>query len=134
MLLEAIVILCYWKLLLVLFKSTNNCNYAKEAVNILFQYNYTFSDQQKAQLLWSRCVNTRGIVGVNIPCDLFMEHLNRRLKNAVTPWNPMQGNCKRRERNWTSTSCVLNLWRTNRKFTFRPSFSTSTRKRPRNCT
>lgn len=76
-------ILRYWTLLLVLFKSSNNHNYAKEAVNILLQYYYTFSDRQKAQLLWSRCVNTRGVEGANIPCDLFMEHLNRRLKNVI---------------------------------------------------
>ena len=45
-------ILTYWKILLVVFKSSNNHNYAKEA----------------------------GYQGKNIPCDLFMEHLNRRLK------------------------------------------------------
>lgn len=76
-------ILRYWKVLLVVFKSTNHHNYAKEAVNILFQYYHTFSDRQKAQLLWSRCINTRGSEGANIPCDLFMEHLNRRLKNVI---------------------------------------------------
>lgn len=76
-------ILCYWKLLLVVFKSTNHYNYAKEAVNILLQYYYFFSERMKAQLLWSRCVNTRGYTGVNIPCDLFMEHLNRRLKTIL---------------------------------------------------
>ena len=31
--------------------------------------------------MWSRCVNTRGIDGANIPCDLFMEH--RRLKTVI---------------------------------------------------
>ena len=56
-------ILCYWKLLLVLFKSSNNHNYAKEAVNILLQFYYILSDRQKAQLLWNRCVNTRVVVG-----------------------------------------------------------------------
>ena len=35
------------------------------------------------QLLWSRCVNTRGFKGSNIPCDLYMEHLNRRLKTIL---------------------------------------------------
>ena len=35
------------------------------------------------QLLWSRCINTRGFQGSNIPCDLFMEHLNRRLKTIL---------------------------------------------------
>lgn len=76
-------ILRYWKFLLVLFKSSSHRNYAKEAVNVLFQYNYVFSDRQKAQLLWSRCVNTRGNKGTNIPCDLHMEHLNRRLKTII---------------------------------------------------
>ena len=76
-------ILRYWKFLLVLFKSTNHRNYAKEAVNLLFQYYYKFSERERAQLLWSRCINTRGYPGANIPCDLFMEHLNRRLKTVI---------------------------------------------------
>ena len=37
-------ILRYWKFLLVIFKSTN----------------FTFSESEKIQLLWSRCVNTKG--------------------------------------------------------------------------
>ena len=37
-------------------------------------------DRLKAQLLWSRCINTHGSPGANIPCDLHMEHLNKRLK------------------------------------------------------
>ncbi len=76
-------ILRYWKFMLVIFKSTNHRNYAKEAVNLLLQYNYTFSEREKAQLLYSRCVNTRGYPGANIPCDLFMEHLNRTLKTVI---------------------------------------------------
>ena len=72
-----------WKFLLVVFKSTSCHNYGKEAVNLLLQYNYTFSERQKEQLLWSRCINTRGYPGANIPCDLHMEHLNRRLKSAI---------------------------------------------------
>ena len=73
-------ILNYWKFLLVLFKSTNHHNYSKEAVNLLLQYYYKLSERQKAQLLWGRCVNTKGLPGCNVPCDLHMEHLNRRLK------------------------------------------------------
>lgn len=76
-------ILRHWKLLLVIFKSSNHRNYAKEAVNLLFQYHYVFSERMKAQLLWSHCVNTRGRAGTNIPCDLYMEHLNRRLKTVI---------------------------------------------------
>lgn len=68
-------ILTYWKVFLVVFKLTNHRNYAKEAVNVLYQYYYTFSERQRAQLLWSRCMNTRGYAGCNIPCDLHMEHV-----------------------------------------------------------
>lgn len=41
-------ILRYWKFLLVVFKSTNHRNYAKEALNLLIQYFCTFSERQKA--------------------------------------------------------------------------------------
>lgn len=44
---------------------------------------YTFSERQKEQLIWSRCINTTGHPGANILCDLFMEHLNRRLKMVI---------------------------------------------------
>ena len=76
-------ILRYWKFLLVAFKSTNHRNYAKEAVNFLLQYYYLFSERQKHQFLWNRCINTTGRKGGNIPCDLYMEHLNRRLKSML---------------------------------------------------
>lgn len=76
-------ILRYWRFLLVLFKSSSHRNYAKEAVNLLYQYHFTFSERQKAQLIWSRCINTQGKRGTNIPCDLHMEHLNRRLKMII---------------------------------------------------
>ena len=68
-------ILIYWKFLLIIFKVAKCYNYAKEAVYLLLQH--------KAQLLWSRCVNTRGVAGGNIPGDLHNEHLNRRLKNII---------------------------------------------------
>ena len=35
--------------------------------------------------MWSRFVNTTGKPGCNIPCDLFMEHLNRALGSNATP-------------------------------------------------
>ncbi len=73
-------ILRYWKFLLLIFKCSKKFNYAKEAVILLLQYFYIFSERQREQLLWSRCINTRGRQGTNIPCDLHMEHLNRRLK------------------------------------------------------
>ena len=42
-----------------------------------------FPEREKAQLMWSCTANTRGVQGCNMPCDLLMEHLNRRLKNTV---------------------------------------------------
>ena len=42
-----------------------------------------FSDRMRSQLLWSRCINTKGMVGINTPCDLHPEHLNRRLKTVL---------------------------------------------------
>ena len=41
-------ILNYWKFQLVIFKSTNQHYYAKEATNLLMQYHYNFSERQKA--------------------------------------------------------------------------------------
>ena len=37
----------------------------------------------KSQLLYSRVINTHGLPGRNISCDLYMEHLNRLLKDAI---------------------------------------------------
>ncbi len=73
----------YWKFLLVLFKSTNHFNYAKEGVKLLLQHQYTLSKRKAAQIMWSRFVNTKGRPGCNMPCDLYMEHLNRRIKTIL---------------------------------------------------
>lgn len=77
-------ILRYWKVLLVLFKSSRNYNYAKDAVNLILSHKYLLSERKAAQLLWSRTVNTRGREGCNIPMDLHMEHLNRTLKSILS--------------------------------------------------
>ena len=75
-------ILLSWKIMLPIFKATKHYNYAKEAVLLLIQ-SQKLSDRMRAQLLWSRCINTKGRKGCNIPCDLHMEHLNRRLKTVL---------------------------------------------------
>ena len=54
------------------FKSAGKKNYGKEAVSLLLQYYYIFSERQKHQLLWSRCVNTKGYEGTNIQGDYHM--------------------------------------------------------------
>lgn len=76
-------IIRYWKLLLIIFKASDKHNYGKEAVTLLLQCKYVLSERQKQQMIWSRCINTRGCIGGNIPCDLHMEHLNRRLKTML---------------------------------------------------
>ena len=73
----------HWKLLLVVFKSANRPNYGREAVKLLIQQKYILSERKGMELMWSRTVNTKGRIGCNIPCDLHMEHLNRRLKTVL---------------------------------------------------
>lgn len=75
-------ILLSWKIMLPIFKATHHTNYVKEAITLLFQVK-TLPPRKVGQLLWSRCINTQGRVGCNIPCDLHQEHLNRRLKGIL---------------------------------------------------
>ena len=72
-----------WRYLFPLFKYSGRKNYTKEAFNMLFSYHFTLSQRQAHQLIWSRFVNTTGLPGRNIACDLHMEHLNRVCKEAV---------------------------------------------------
>lgn len=76
-------IMIYYKFILNVFKAGRCFNYCKEVVILLTQYNCLFSERQAAQLKWSRCINTKGFRGCNVPCDLHLEHLNRRLKGMV---------------------------------------------------
>jgi len=72
----------YWRFLLPVFKLTGRRNYCLEAFNLLAQ-TIVLSPRQVAELKWSRTINTVGRVGHNVPCDLHMEHLNRRLKSMI---------------------------------------------------
>ncbi len=72
----------YWVFLLPVFIMSGRKNYSIEALNIQLQQKY-LSERQAAQLVWSRCINTQGRQGCNIPCDLHIEHFNRRLKGAI---------------------------------------------------
>ena len=79
-------VLTIWKYLMVIFQQKNHRNYAKEAALLLISYNFTSSDSERvaAQLLTSRFANTKGHEGCNMPCDLHLEHLNRRLKGTIS--------------------------------------------------
>ena len=68
---------------MLIYKARKRKNYAIEGLNLLAQYHFFLSQRQAQQLLWSRCINIHGLPGRNIPCDLYMEHLNRICKHAV---------------------------------------------------
>ena len=72
-------IIRYWRFLLPVFKHSGRRNYALEAFKLLTQV-ILLPPRQVVELKWGRTVNTVGRIGHNIPCDLHMEHLNRRLK------------------------------------------------------
>lgn len=80
---DGLRVLRCWRYMFLLFKATNRVNYSIEAFTMLAQYEFLFSQRQHKQLLWSRFVNVHGLPARNIPCDLFMEHLNRVCKEAV---------------------------------------------------
>ena len=76
------VIRC-WKFLMLIFKAAQRKNYSCEAFALLAQIKFILSPRLSQQLTWSRFINTRGGKGHNIPCDLYMEHLNRVLKDGI---------------------------------------------------
>ena len=76
-------VMSIWKLLLVIFKKTGRRNYAKEAALLLINYHFLLSDRKAAQVRNERFINTQGGLGRNIASDLYMEHLNRRLKAVI---------------------------------------------------
>ena len=72
-----------WQYLLPIFFNTNRTNYAREAVILISQHKYLLTERQSAQLLYGRFINTQGIIGRNIPCDLHLEHLNKVCKACI---------------------------------------------------
>ena len=72
-----------WRYMFLIFKANRRVNYAIEAFTLLANYHFILSPRQCQQLIWSRFVNVHGIIGHNIPCDLFMEHLNRLCKSSI---------------------------------------------------
>ena len=69
--------------MLPLFRASGRTNYSIEAFQMLYSYSFLLSPRQGMQLLWSRCINTRGRQGKNVPMDLHMEHLNKACKDAL---------------------------------------------------
>ena len=78
--------------ILLLFKASNLTNYSVEALTLLSQYHLILPPHLAEQLKWSQCVNTHGLPGHNISCDLHMEHLNRVAKVAIQGLGPNESN------------------------------------------
>jgi L1 cell adhesion molecule like protein len=81
------VIRC-WRYMMLIFHNADLYNYAKEAVLLLYEYQYLLSPKQAEQLKYNRFVNTSGIPGRNISADQHMEHLNRVVKNGIEALGP----------------------------------------------
>lgn len=76
--------------MLPMFLVSGHKNYFCEAVILLLRHHYILSPRLSSQILWSKCVNVNGRQGKNIPGDLYMEHLNRIVKDAVSHLGPNQ--------------------------------------------
>lgn len=75
------VMLC-WKYFLPVFKATNRQNYAIEAYSSLWLIIKCYHlDKHTMVSICEPLVDY--IPGHNIPCDLYIEHLNRMLKECV---------------------------------------------------
>ena len=75
-------VVIYWKAMMILFRASQKWNYSKEAFLLLLQLT-TSSERVAEAIKWSRFINRKGRVGCNVPCDLAMEYLNRRLKCVI---------------------------------------------------
>ena len=76
-------ILSIRKYLMLLFKASGRKNYAIEALTLLSQYFILLPPNFAEQLKWSHRVNSHGLPGHNISCDLCMEHINRLVKIVI---------------------------------------------------
>ena len=91
-------ILCYWKVLYIVFNNTSHRNYAKEITRNV----HIFWEEEGSAYIDQH----QGYAGANIPCDLHMEHLNRRLKLVIRSMGGRESNCK-------CSSCLPSFWRAN---------------------
>ena len=80
---DGVRVLSWWRFMMLIFKSTSRTNYSIEAFVLLAQHKYLLNPRERTQLLYSRFINTHGLPGKNISCDLHMEHLNRLLKDSI---------------------------------------------------
>lgn len=76
-----------WRLFLPHFKASGCTKYALEALRLQLQLQ-VLSPNLAHQVMWHRFVNTRGGMGMNIPCDLYNEHVNKEVKIIIQNMGP----------------------------------------------
>ena len=72
-----------WKIFMLHFHAERRTKYALEALRLQLQL-ATLSPDLVHQLTWGRFVNTHGGPGMNIPCDLHNEHVNKLFKEVIS--------------------------------------------------
>jgi hypothetical protein len=81
------VIRC-WKFMLLHWRHAKHTKYSLEVLHLIAGIHSTASERIAHELTWCRFINPRRIPGGNIPIDLFMEHLNRTLKDYLMGLGP----------------------------------------------
>lgn len=81
-------ILRCWRLFLPHFRASGRTKYCLEALRLQLQVNVVLSPNLAHQVRWNRFVNTKGGLGMNIPCDLFNEHVNKQIKIIIQNMGP----------------------------------------------
>lgn len=71
------------KFMLLHWRYAKHAKYSLEALHLLAAINATATERIAHELTWCRFINTRGVLGGNMPVDLYMEHLNRTLKDYL---------------------------------------------------
>ena len=77
-----------WKFMILYWWHVGHTKYFNEAVQLISAIEALASQIIAHELIWCRTVNSRGGAGNNIPADLFLEHLNRTLKEYLNGIGP----------------------------------------------
>lgn len=72
-----------WKFMLLYWRYTGHTKYTHEALQLTCAVQPCASPRIVHELMWCRTVNPHGGAGNNFPVDLFLEHLNRTLKDYL---------------------------------------------------
>ena len=72
-----------WKFMLLYWRCGGHTKYTLETIHLLGAVHATCTARVAHELTWCRFINRRGGAGNNLPVDLYMEHLNRTLKDYL---------------------------------------------------